>query len=51
LLLKDEALRQANEVDKKIAANEDISFLAGVPLAIKDNILIKNFRRQPAPKF
>jgi len=42
LLLKDEALRQANEVDKKIAANENISFLAGVPLAIKDNILIKN---------
>ncbi len=42
LLLKDAALRQANEVDKKIAAGEEISFLAGVPLAIKDNILIKN---------
>ncbi|NLA08402.1 MAG: Asp-tRNA(Asn)/Glu-tRNA(Gln) amidotransferase subunit GatA [Parcubacteria group bacterium] len=42
LLLKDEALRQANEIDKKIAAGEEISLLAGVPLAIKDNILIKN---------
>ncbi|MDD3614111.1 MAG: Asp-tRNA(Asn)/Glu-tRNA(Gln) amidotransferase subunit GatA [Candidatus Pacebacteria bacterium] len=43
LLLKDEALRQANEIDKKIAASENISFLAGVPLAIKDNILIRNY--------
>ena len=42
LLLKDEALHQANEIDKKIAAGEEISLLAGVPLAIKDNILIKN---------
>jgi len=42
LLLKDEALRQANEIDKKIAAGEEISLLAGVRLAIKDNILIKN---------
>lgn len=41
-LLKEEALKQANEVDKKIAAGDNVPLLAGVPLAIKDNILIKD---------
>jgi aspartyl-tRNA(Asn)/glutamyl-tRNA(Gln) amidotransferase subunit A len=41
-LLKDDALEQANEVDKKIAAKEEIGMLAGIPIAIKDNILVKN---------
>ena len=41
-LLKEEALGQANEIDRKIAAGENIPSLAGVPLAINDNILIKN---------
>ncbi|MCX8015832.1 MAG: Asp-tRNA(Asn)/Glu-tRNA(Gln) amidotransferase subunit GatA [Patescibacteria group bacterium] len=41
-LLKEEALKQANEVDRKIAAGENIPILAGVPLAIKDNILIRD---------
>lgn len=40
-LFHDDALRQANEVDKKISAGEEISPLTGIPLAIKDNILIK----------
>src|SRR5574343_1004040 len=41
-LLKDDALEQANEVDKKIADKEEIGMLAGIPIAIKDNILVKN---------
>ena len=41
-LHRDEALEQANEIDKKIAANEKIEMLSGIPLAIKDNILVKD---------
>lgn len=41
-LHKDEALREANEVDKKISGKEEIHTLAGIPLAIKDNVLIKD---------
>ena len=40
-LSKDLAVRQAEAVDIKIAKNETISNLAGVPLAIKDNMLIE----------
>ncbi len=35
---------QAGEVDKKIAAGENIDVLAGVPCAIKDAILVENLR-------
>ncbi len=38
---KDLALTQANNIDKKIAANENLPPLAGIPLAIKDNILVE----------
>lgn len=44
-LAEEEALRQAEEVDIALAKDEEIGQLAGVPLAIKDNILIKG---QPA---
>ena len=37
-LTRDEAFKTANEVDKKIENNENIPLLAGVPLALKDNI-------------
>ncbi len=41
-LLKERALKQAGEIDKKIAKGEELPSLAGVPFAIKDNILIEN---------
>jgi len=41
-LLKEAALKQASEVDVKIAKREEFYSLTGVPLAIKDNILIEN---------
>ncbi len=39
-LMKEEALRQAKLVDKKIKKEKKISSLAGIPVAIKDNICI-----------
>lgn len=44
-LAKEEAFLQAEQTDLKIAKNEPINMLAGIPLAIKDNILIES---QPA---
>ncbi|MBI2623718.1 MAG: Asp-tRNA(Asn)/Glu-tRNA(Gln) amidotransferase subunit GatA [Candidatus Liptonbacteria bacterium] len=35
------ALREAEQVDLAIAQNEEVPLLAGVPLAVKDNILFK----------
>ncbi len=41
-LRKEKALEEAKEIDRKIANNEDIGRLGGVPVSVKDNILIKN---------
>lgn len=35
------ALKQAEEADLRIAKNEPVNFLTGLPMAIKDNILIE----------
>jgi len=43
-LNKEQALHQAKEVDEMIAKKEEIPLLAGVPCAIKDNILLKDLR-------
>ncbi len=42
---KDEAVKQAEQADLAVARGEEPGLLAGVPLAIKDNILIEG---QPA---
>jgi aspartyl-tRNA(Asn)/glutamyl-tRNA(Gln) amidotransferase subunit A len=38
LVTADRALEQARQVDAKIAAGEEIGMLAGIPIAIKDNL-------------
>ncbi|HEY9707570.1 MAG TPA: amidase, partial [Oculatellaceae cyanobacterium] len=37
----EQALEQARQVDAKIAAGEEIGFLAGIPIGIKDNMCTK----------
>ncbi len=46
----EEALKQAVAVDAKIAAGEEISMLAGIPGAIKDNICVKGQKCTAASK-
>ncbi|CAD5922116.1 Glutamyl-tRNA(Gln) amidotransferase subunit A [Planktothrix tepida] len=40
----DRALEQARQVDAKIAAGEEIGLLAGIPIAIKDNMCTEGIR-------
>ncbi|MCF6157411.1 MAG: Asp-tRNA(Asn)/Glu-tRNA(Gln) amidotransferase subunit GatA [wastewater metagenome] len=39
---EEESLRKAEEIDKKVKNNERVGLLAGIPIAIKDNICTKN---------
>ena len=43
-LTKDIALEQAKKVDKKIEKGEEVALLAGIPCALKDNILLEGVR-------
>jgi aspartyl-tRNA(Asn)/glutamyl-tRNA(Gln) amidotransferase subunit A len=46
----DDALAMADQVDKAIAAGETVTALTGIPLAIKDNILIEGRKASSASK-
>jgi len=47
---KDGALKQAELVDIAIAKGEEVGMLAGIPMAIKDNLLIKGLPATAASK-
>ena len=47
---RDAAHTQAEEVDRMVDRGEKLPFLAGVPLAIKDNIMVKGERCTAASK-
>ena len=49
-LRKEEALNQAKKVDAAVTQGQDLGILAGVPLAIKDNILIESHPATAASK-
>lgn len=49
-LCKEQALNTAKEVDKKIAAGETLPALAGIPLALKDNINLKDTKTTASSK-
>jgi len=49
-LTKSLALEQAGAVDEKIKKGEEIDLLAGLPLAVKDNMCVKDVRTTAASK-
>ncbi len=44
------AIEEAKKIDDLIAKNKEISILAGIPLAIKDNIMVESVRTTCASK-
>jgi len=49
-LFQESALKQAEAVDKDISSGREIGLLEGIPYAVKDNILVKDFKCSAASK-
>lgn len=49
-VMSDEALQQARDIDRRIAMNENVGPLAGVPIAVKDNICTRGVRTTAASR-
>lgn len=49
-LTKEEAYKTANEVDEKILKGVELPKLAGIPLALKDNINLKGYKTTASSK-
>jgi len=49
-LTEELALTQAKKIDEKIAARENIGSLGGIPIAIKDNILVEGYKATAGSK-
>ncbi|MGN0144514.1 MAG: Asp-tRNA(Asn)/Glu-tRNA(Gln) amidotransferase subunit GatA [Clostridium sp.] len=49
-IMADEAIEKAKEIDKRIAAGEELGALAGIPIAVKDNICTEGVNTTCASK-